>query len=77
MSSSAKILKNSKLSDCFKNQKIANTITFKNSAQSWKSVEKWIIYSQLRDLPIFSGQEQNFSKIHKTDKKKIRVYDIK
>jgi hypothetical protein len=32
-------------------------------------VEKCIIYSQLRDLTIFSAHDQNFSKIHKTDKK--------
>jgi hypothetical protein len=38
----------------------------------WKSVKKCIVYSQLLDLRFFFAKEQNFSKIHKTYKKKSR-----
>jgi hypothetical protein len=52
-----------KLSKCSKNQD--NTkLHSKKCLESWKSVIKCIIYSQLRDTKIFS-------KIHKTDKKNL------
>jgi hypothetical protein len=57
----SKIYKNSRNAVEIKKRK-------KKVPSRWESMEKFIIYNQLRDLKIFFAQDQNFSKIHKTDK---------